>query len=80
MAKIIKHGKYYNENTGKLNIYIDVLCPECVQVVSSCISAFSKNNKLPCKCYNCGCEFIPTEEDVADDCKGKFKFFKNKIL
>lgn len=79
MAKIIKHGKYYNENTGELNIYIDVLCPECVQVVSSCISAFSKNNKLPCKCYNCGCEFIPTEEDIVEEKKADFQKVKGRI-
>ena len=80
MAKILKHGKYYDEETGKLNLDIDVLCPECMQKISVYITALSRDNNLPCLCYNCDCEFIPAEEDVADDCKGKFKFFKNKIL
>ena len=69
MAKILKHGKYYDKVTGKLNLDLDVLCPECMQKISVYITALAKNNNLPCLCYNCGCEFIPTEEDIVEDKK-----------
>ena len=71
MAKILKHGKYYDEETGKLNLDIDVLCPECMQKISVYITALKNDNDLPCLCYACGCEFIPTEKDVVENEKTK---------
>jgi hypothetical protein len=72
MAKILKHGKYYDEETGKLNPDINVLCPECMQKISLYITALLSDNELPCLCHTCGCEFIPTEEDVVENEEHKF--------
>lgn len=79
MAKILKHGKYYDEETGKLNLSINVLCPECMQEISVYIQGLSKDNDLPCICYNCGCEFIPTEEDIVENEKADFQKLKGRF-
>lgn len=63
MAKIIKHGKYYNKYTNTVEFVIDVNCPECNEK----ISIYKKDATiLPCICENCGCEFICEEKDIME--------------
>lgn len=63
MAEILNHGKYWNNETKKIEKVFVVICPECQR----CFAIYSSSikEKLPVICDECCCEFIPEESDIC---------------